>query len=596
MASHALAPAPGNGSCSCRGGVTLSKARVRKVARQKLGYEALRPGQEEAILSLLAGRDTLVVMPTGAGKSAIYQIAALLIPGSTLVISPLLALQRDQLDALAEQAVAPAAALNSLVSGTDRRAALRELRRGDLEFLFLSPEQLASEETVARLRAARPSLIVVDEAHCVSEWGHDFRPAYLRLGAVIEALGRPPVLALTATAAPDVREEIVLRLGMRDPRVFVHGFDRPNIALGARAFAREADKRAALLEEVRREAAARAEGGGQGPGIVYTATRRGAEEIGQELGRLGLRALVYHAGLRAAEREAAQAAFMADEADLIVATSAFGMGIDKPNVRYVIHHDVCGSVDRYYQEVGRAGRDGAPARALLLYRKEDLRLHRFFAAGSQLRAEHIERVAGALRAQGGPVDVKELAAQAAVAPSKVERAVQQLAEIGALEAGLGGAVAAAEGADLQEAAAEAAELQEELSERSQWRIERMRAYAEAYTCRRAFLLDYFGEAPQRGSTCAGCDNCLAGLQAEVERLQAERSAERAHRRAEAEALAAAQAGPPFAEGSGVLHGEWGRGRVLRYEGDKIVVEFPEIGEKVLALGLVTERGLLRAAA
>src|SRR5215218_4812021 len=267
--------------------------RIDRVASEAFGFSTLRAGQREGIEAVLDGRDALVVMSTGSGKSAIYQIAGLLLPGATVVVSPLIALQREQVDDLRERAAGGAAQLNSTVPAAERHAALAELAEDALEFVFLAPEQFANPDVLDELAVARPSLLVVDEAHCISEWGHDFRPDYLRLGAAIEALGRPTVLALTATAAPPVREEIVERLGLRDPEVIIRGFDRPNIHLAVQRHHDEDRKLRALREHV---------AGAEPPGIVYVATRRAAEELAAGLCEHDLRAACYHAGMRTADR------------------------------------------------------------------------------------------------------------------------------------------------------------------------------------------------------------------------------------------------------------------------------------------------------
>src|SRR5436190_2453294 len=340
---------------------------IEAVARDTFGFDALRPGQRDAIESILAGRDTLVVMSTGSGKSAIYEIAGYIKPGATVVISPLIALQRDRVEAIEERVPGEAAGVNSNVAEGDKREAIEDFTEGQLEYLFLAPEQLANEEVLDQVRAAGPSLIVIDEAHCISEWGHDFRPDYLRLGAFVAEMGHPTVLALTATASPPVREEIVEKLHMHDPFVVVRGFDRPNIWLGVDRFHEEPPKRRALI--VATEHADK-------PGLVYAATRKSAEELADALG-----ATAYHAGMSAKRRDQIQNDFMDDKVDAIVATTAFGMGIDKPNIRFVHHFDISESADSYYQAIGRAGRGGEPARAPLFYRPEDLGIRRFFAGG-----------------------------------------------------------------------------------------------------------------------------------------------------------------------------------------------------------------------
>src|SRR5579885_3224876 len=323
-------------------------------------------------------------MPTGSGKSMIYQAAGLLMHGPTIIVSPLIALQRDQVESIEEQQVGSAALLNSTIHAGEWREVIESFNHGNLQFLFLAPEQFNNEETLAQLKAAHPTLFVVDEAHCISEWGHYFRPEYLRLGSVIEELGHPRVLALTATAALPVRTEILERLNMRDPRVVVQGFDRPNIWLGVETYYDESEKKRALLERVSEA---------EKPGIVYVATRKHAEEIATGLQERGVKAAFYHAGMRAKEREQVQNAFMQDELEVIVATTAFGMGVNKENVRFVFHYDISDSVDSYYQEIGRAGRDGEQADAILFYSSKDLGIQRFLNSSGKVDADQVELVA-----------------------------------------------------------------------------------------------------------------------------------------------------------------------------------------------------------
>ncbi|HEX6232236.1 MAG TPA: RecQ family ATP-dependent DNA helicase [Jiangellaceae bacterium] len=364
--------------------------RVRTVARDRFRWDELRAGQAEAMIAALEGRDVLAVMPTGAGKSALYQVPAVLLDGPTLVVSPLLALQRDQIGFLTEQREhsADAVQVSSDDSASRRDYALESVDSGASEFVFLAPEQLANGDVLGRLSDAQPSLVAVDEAHCVSVWGHDFRPEYLRIRDVLAQLGHPPVVALTATASPTVRDDIVTRLGLRDPHLVVTGFDRPNIHLAVERFVDDRARRERLMEWVATQPA---------PGIVYAPTRRTTEEIADALAASGLRTAAYHGGMRKGDRTRVEDDFDADQLDAVVATSAFGMGIDKPNVRFVVHAALPDSPDTYYQEIGRSGRDDEPARALLLYRPEDMGLRRYFAAG--IPAEEDLRTVASVLAQ-----------------------------------------------------------------------------------------------------------------------------------------------------------------------------------------------------
>jgi ATP-dependent DNA helicase RecQ len=537
----------------------VSKESVELAAEERLGYTELRPGQLEAVQSVVAGRDTLCVMSTGSGKTAIYQLAGFLIDGPTVVVSPLIALQQDQMEAVEEDA----AVLNSTLSERERDEVIEDVAEDAVEFVLLAPEQLANDEVLAELAEAGVSLFVVDEAHCVSQWGHDFRPDYLRVPVAIEALGRPPVLALTATAAPPVRDEIVEVLGMREPEVIVRGFDRPNIRLEVVRHEDADRKHRAVLDRVEEAVAA-------GPGIVYCATKKGAEEVAAELRERGVRAEHYHGGLTPRRREERQQAFMeTGEIDVMVATIAFGMGIDKPDVRWVFHHDVSESVDSYYQELGRAGRDGEPAEAVLFYRPQDLGLRRFFASG-RVKHDELEQVAQALLVRPEPVRPTELVEELPLSDTKLATAVQHLEEAGFARVRDDGAIECIRDADLIEAVERAGEAEEHRQEFDRSRVEMMRAYAETDGCRRAFILGYFGEGYD--PPCGACDVC--------------------EQRGD-EVAAEEQAGP-FTVGQRVRHDEWGPGTVGQVEDGQVTVVFDTVGYKMLGVDLVVERGLLEA--
>jgi ATP-dependent DNA helicase RecQ len=470
--------------------------KILETGRKHFGFDSLRPGQEEAIRSLMGHRDTLVVQPTGSGKSAIYQIAGLLLEGVTVVVSPLIALQKDQAESINEQDAPEAVLINSTQRAAELREAADAIEQERGKYILLAPEQLRKQETVEMLARARVSLFVVDEAHCISEWGHDFRPDYLQLGAVIERLGHPVVLALTATASPEDRREIVERLGMRRPKLLVGAFDRPNIYLRVDRFETEDEKREALIHRVR---------WAEKPGIVYVATRKAAADIAGRLMEEGIGAVCYHGAMKAEERNRAQEKFMSGDAEVIVATNAFGMGVDKSDIRFVYHYQIPESLDAYYQEIGRAGRDGEKAEATLFFWRGDLSVAKFHSGEGKLVAEEVGRVAAIIADQEGPIEREEIAEQANLSSRKLASAIHRLEDVGILETLASGEVRLFEDADLDEAAETAAKEQERRRERRREHLVKMQEYAETASCRRELLLRYFGD--DFTGPCNYCDNC-----------------------------------------------------------------------------------------
>lgn len=495
---------------------------VREVAYRALGFEHLWPGQEEAVTAALAGRDVLAVLPTGSGKSAIYQIAGTMIKGATLVVSPLIALQRDQVASIGGR-LGGAALVNSSMTQSQRRETFEDLG-------------------------------------CISSWGHDFRPEYLRLSDVLEALGCPQILALTATAAPPVRREIIEQLGMRDPVEVVRGFFRPNIHLEVDTFTEVELAQNTLLEK-----AASLEG----TGIVYVATRRQSEELAEMLASRSRDAAAYHAGLTATRRDEVHERFLEERPFVVVATIAFGMGIDAPHVRWVLHADPPESLDAYYQEFGRAGRDGAAARAVLFHSVTDAGGRRFFSGTTKMPVEVLEHLASAIDSALEPLPTSALAGLADIPATRVTIALDLLAKVGAITVDGDGAAGSIEGgpppAQAARAAADAHELYR-TAERS--RGEMMHRYLATNSCRWRSILGYFGQPAEEN--CERCDNCDDGLAGE-------------------------SGDQPFPLDTRVAHEQWGEGQVIGYETDAMTVLFDEGGYRTLSVELVTSGALLRPA-
>ena len=469
---------------------------VAAAAKKLLGFESLRPGQGEAIRSLLRGQDTLVVQPTGYGKSAIYQVAGALLPGATVIVSPLIALQKDQAEAIDSNGLKDVAVVNSTLSAGKQRETLERIEGGEVDYILLAPEQLKRPETLERLQEAVVSLFAVDEAHCISQWGHDFRPDYLDLAQAVTVLGHPPVLAITATASAAVRDDIIQRLGLREPRVIVHGFDRPNISLRVDVFTTPEEKFEALLRRV--EFADK-------PGIIYVSTHKTVESLAAELNARGVKAVGYHGGMKAKDRDAIQNAFMHGETPVIVATNAFGMGVDKPDIRFVYHADPSDSLDAYYQEIGRAGRDGKPAEAVLFYRAQDISAQRYKTGSGNIKTAEMEAVMRALGEGGGRMSTDDLTQATGLTKRKLANLLHKLEEVRSVALRAGGEVRLVARKPLPELMQAAAERQEEQKEIRRERLQQMQQYAEMRGCRREFLLRYFGD--DYSGPCGNCDRC-----------------------------------------------------------------------------------------
>ncbi len=471
--------------------------------QSNFGFSDFRPGQLEALQGLLDGQHTLVVMPTGSGKSLVFQLAALHLPGLTLVISPLIALMKDQVDSLKRCGI-PSAFINSSLTSHELSSRLKALTASQYRIVYLAPERLRSNQFLKALQGQSLSLLVVDEAHCISEWGHDFRPDYLHIAQFRSALGSPLTVALTATAAPNVQEDIIRLLALSPVRRVITGFNRPNLALEVVYVQNQVSKLQALRNQLRTHS--------DQASIVYTGTRRDAEEVAEFITTVvGIKARYYHAGLLPEERESIQDAFISRSLSIVAATNAFGMGIDRPDVRQVIHFSLPGSLEAYYQEAGRAGRDGGAARAVLFYSPEDRALQEWFIMNSSVSIKDLQRLYKSLRPVSDrhqTISVEGLSSLTGFQEVKLRIGLAALEQAGVLsrlgDVGIQMSIHLNpwNDADAQKAADHLKNHQ--ISRKT--RLEKMIRYAESSDCRRKIILSHFGDpSPAEAPIC--CDNC-----------------------------------------------------------------------------------------
>jgi ATP-dependent DNA helicase RecQ len=533
----------------------------------RFGFADFQTGQREVIERVMRGESTLAILATGAGKSLCYQLPALLLDGTTIVVSPLIALMKDQIDMLSERGITESACFNSSLSDEQETRARERVRSGLVKILFVTPEKLEDDQFLRILRTLHVPLFVVDEAHCVSAWGHDFRPAYLGLGSVIQALNSPTILALTATATPAVREDILSQLGIPSAKPIVRGFDRPNLRYEVFRADSDADKLKRLKTLFVK--------GIPGPGVIYTATIKNAQDVQRALrDTVDTPVALYHSKLQKHDRIAVHELFMNETVHIVVATNAFGLGIDKPNIRFVIHYDLPGSIEAYTQEAGRSGRDGKLSRCILLYRMSDTRVQTYFLTGKYPGVEDVQKVYRTLEyfsTQNDGVSLTDLRKISQLPLTKLKVVLALLKKAGFIN------MPNRSRSALSEEARRNPDLVLNLTNYTakkaydQSKLAMMLQYAESSDCRRRFILNYFGEDYERAN-CGSCDSCLR-LQTNVISFPARRPA--------------CGGESSFRIADVVVHEKFGRGTVERAERDLVTVLFPEIGYKTLLASAVS---------